>query len=125
MTVDTDISASEDLFGKVISDLQDGINVGQGVITGHLNYVSGYTEFSDDVALQSGNYLALHASVPGVNDATIVVTLDDSVTLDSDGRIVLRIADKDSQTITVVASKDGYDSVTKVFSLSSLTVDNS
>lgn len=124
MTVDTDISASEDLFGKVISDLQDGINVGQGAITGHLNYVSGYTEFSDDIALQSGNYLALHASVPGVNDAMIVVTLDDSVTLDFDGRIVLRIADKDSQTITVVASKDGYDSVTKVFSLSSLTVDN-
>lgn len=125
MTVDTNIDAAEDLFGKVISDLQSGVSVGESAITGHLNYVSDYTRFSGDVALQSGNYLALHASVPDVEDVTITVKLTNTVTLDDDGQIVLRIADKDSQTVTVVASKEGYDSVTKVFSLSGLTVDNS
>lgn len=125
MTVDTNIDAAEDLFGKVISDLQSSVSVGESAITGHLNYVSDYTGFSGDVALQSGNYLALHASVPDVEDVTITVKLTNTVTLDADGQIVLRIADKDSQTVTVVASKDGYDSVTKVFSLSGLTVDNS
>ena len=125
MTVDTNIDAAEDLFGKVISDLQSNVSVGESAITGHLNYVSEYTGFSGDVALQSGNYLALHASVPDVEDVTITVKLTNPVTLDADGQIVLRIADKDSQTVTVVASKEGYDSVTKVFSLSGLTVDNS
>lgn len=41
--------------------------------------------------------------------------------LDADGLIVIRIADKDSQTITVVASKEGYRDIQKVFTLSGLT----
>ena len=42
--------------------------------------------------------------------------------LDADGLIVLYIADKDTQTVTVTASKDGYSDVTKTFTLTGLTV---
>lgn len=48
------------------------------------------------------------------------MTVTNPVVLDDDGIVVLRIADKSSQTITVVASKDGYDDVTKTYSLENL-----
>lgn len=83
--------------------------------------MSDYVGFSSDVSLQSGNYIVIHAEVPDVDDVTFTVTVTNPVTLDDDGIAVLRIADKSTQTITVVASKDGYDDVTKVFSLTGLT----
>ena len=78
--------------------------------------------FGGDLA--SGNYIALHYSVPGVNGVTITVQVTgrSAVTLDPDGLAVSHIADKSAQTITVVASKEGYDSVTKVLDLSGLTL---
>lgn len=66
----------------------------------------------------------IHADVPDVDDAAITVKVTNPVTLDDDGIAVLKIADKNSQTITVVASKDGYDSVTKVYSLTGLTLES-
>lgn len=121
LSVDTSIGASVDLFGKTVSDLQDEIVIENNAISGTLKYVDDYTGFSGDVSLQSGNYIALHFSVPEVDDVTITVTVTNPVVLDEDGIAVLRIADKSSQTITVVASKDGYESVTKVLTLSGLT----
>lgn len=122
LTVDTDIAADENLFGYVVSDLQSDVSISNGAITGHLNYIDDYsTAFSGADA--SGNYLAIHASVPDASDATITVTVTNPSTLDEDGICVCRIADKSTQTITVVASKEGYESVTKVFTLSGLTVD--
>ena len=122
MTVDTGIAASEDLFGKHISDLQSDVVVDDAgsKITGTLNYISDYTGFSSKVSEQSGNYIALHITVPGAEGVTLRAGLNKMSTLDSDGIIVLRVADKDSQTIIVVASKDGYESVTKTFSLTEL-----
>jgi len=94
--------------------------VGDDAITGTLKYVDDYSSaFSGDEA--SGNFIALHAEVPDVDDVTITITITNPSTLDEDGCYVGRIADKDSQTITVVASKDGYDDVTKVYDLSGLT----
>ncbi len=122
MSVDANIDASVDLFGKSVTDLQSGIVIGDDAITGTLNYVDDYTGFSSDTSLQAGNFIVIHAAVPGASDATVTVQVTNPVTLDSDGIAVLRIADKNSQTITVVASKSGYESVTKVFSLSGLTV---
>lgn len=122
LTVDTDIAADENLFGYVVSDLQRDVSISNGAIAGHLNYIDDYsTAFSGAEA--SGNYLAIHASVPDASDATITVTVTNPSTLDEDGICVCRIADKSTQTITVVASKEGYESVTKVFTLSGLTVD--
>lgn len=109
-----------DLFGKTVSDLQNSVAIGSSAITGTLNYVDDYTGFSGNAAEQAGNYLVIHAETPGVDDATITVKVTNPVTLDEDGIVVLRIADKDSQTVTVVASKDGYESITKVYSLRDL-----
>lgn len=118
------ITSNADLFGKVAADLQSGVIVGSDAITGTLKYVDDYTGFSSKEEEQSGNYLALHAEVPELEDAIISVKVTNPVTLDTDGDVVLRIRDKSTQTITVVASADGYDSVTKVFSLSGLNVES-
>lgn len=120
LTVDTNIGADVDLFGKYIADLQSDVVVGDDAITGTLNWISDYTGFSGDVSLQSGNYIGIHCSVPDVDDVTITVTVTNPSVLDADGIVVCRIADKDSQTITVVASKDGCESVTKTFALTGL-----
>jgi hypothetical protein len=110
-----------DLFGLNASDLQSNIVVGRNNIRGTLKYVSDYSSaFGGD--LSHGNYMALHCEVPNEDDVTITVTVTNPVTLDESGDVVLRIADKDTQTITVVASKDGYNDVTKVFTLNKLTV---
>ena len=118
------ITGDKDLFGKTASQLQSDIVVGDDSITGTLLYVDDYTGFSGDPSLQSGNYIALHAET-NVSGATIVVTLTNPVTLDPDGDVVLRVRDKSTQTITVVASKEGYENVTKTFSLDELVVNNS
>ena len=65
----------------------------------------------------SGNYLVLHCTTPGVEAATItsevIGGVHGPVTLDEDGIVISRITDKDTQTIEVVAYKDGEsDSVT-------------
>lgn len=96
-----------------------------GKITGTLKYVDDYTEFSSDPSLQSGNYLVIHADVVGVPNATISVKVTNPVELDEDRTIVLHIADKDSQTVTVVASAEGYATTTKVFDLKNLVCESS
>ena len=90
-------------------------------ITGTLKYVDDYTGFSSDPELQSGNYIVFHAAVPDVEGVTITAKMDNTSTLDADGIAVFRVRDKSSQTLTIVASKDGYDSVTKTYSLTGLT----
>ena len=115
------VAADTDLFGKVISDLQSDVFVGNNTIAGTLKYVDDYTGFSGDPALQVGNFLTLHCSVAQNVTPTIKVTVTNPSTLDEDGIIVLRIADKDSQTITVVASAEGYADTTRVFVLNGLT----
>ena len=125
LTVDTDIDLLEDLFGKTVGKLQEDIEIGDDEITGTLLYVDDYTGFSEDTELQSGNYLAIHVSVPDVEDVEINVSLTDPVEVDENGIAVLRIADKTSQTVTVVASKEGCESVTKVYDLNGLTCNDS
>lgn len=120
LTVDVDIDPNENLFGYTVDELQSDIVVGNDAITGTLKFISDYsTAFGPGE--DSGNYLAIHASVPGVDDVTLTVTVTNPSVLDADGICVCRIADKSTQTITVVASKEGYESVTKEFDLSGLT----
>lgn len=126
LSVDANISASVDFWGKDVTDLQDNIEIDGNEISGTLKYIADYSAaFGGDLA--SGNYIALHFSVPDAPGATITtqVTGRDASTLDSDGLVVAHIADKDSQTITVVASMDGYDSVTRILDLSGLTLNQS
>lgn len=124
LTVDADIDADEDLFGKTVSDLQSGIVISNGTISGTLKYVADYSSaFGPD--LDSGNYIALHCTVPDAEDAIITVTVANPSVLDEDGIIVCRIANKSSQTIRVVASKEGYPDVIKTFTLNGLTCEDS
>lgn len=114
-----------DLFGKTAADLQDGIVIGNDAITGTLKYVTDYTGFSSDVSLQSGHYIALHFT-KNVADAIVKVEIvggtSGAVTLDSDMTWVGYIANT-SQSIKVTANADGYDEVTKTYSLSGLTLE--
>lgn len=109
-----------DLFGKQASDLQEDIEIGDDAITGTLKYVADYSSaFGGD--LSSGNYIALHCEVPGVDDVTITAGANSQTELESDGNIIIRIADKSTQTVKVVASKEGFDTVTYEYDLTGLT----
>lgn len=113
------------LFGKTADDLQSGITISGNEISGTLKYVTGYTGFSSVPAEQSGNYLALKFdSEP--EDAEITVELlggtKGPVTLDEDRIHVLRIANKDSQSIRVIA-KSGDDTITETYGLSGLIME--
>ena len=125
MSVDADIASDEDLFGKTVSDLQENIVIGEGAITGTLKYIADYSSaFGGDMS--SGNYIVIHCEVPDASDATITVEVVNGVygpaTLDEDGLAILHIADKSTQTIRVVASKNGYTSKTLNFGLTGLTL---
>ena len=122
LSADADISPSEDLYGKHASDLQEDIEIANGEITGTLHYLTDYTGFSTDASLQEGNYLALHFEFS--EGAEVKATLTNEVTLDEDGIIVVRIADKDTQTLTVTASLDG-ETITETYGLSGLTCESS
>lgn len=114
------------MLGKVVSDLQSDVTISNGVISGTLKYVTGYTGFSGNVEEQSGNYLALHfdtnIDVDSITVELLNGTVGHPVTLDSDGLIVLRIADKDTQSVRVVATK-GADIAVETYSLSGLTLE--
>lgn len=125
MSVDADISTSEDLFGKTVDQLQSNVVVGTNAITGTLLHVTDYTGFSSKTEEQSGNYLVTHSAVPGVDGVTITVEVVGGTsgpsTLGDDGLIVDRITST-TQKIKIVASKPGLQSVTKIFDLSGLTL---
>ena len=113
------------LFGKAVSDLQTDLVVGDAGITGTLKYVSDYTDFSSDVSLQSGNYLALKVVTDPVADVITTVELvggqSGPITLDSDMNIVLRVTSNSTQSIKVVSTKAGV-STTKTYTLTGLTL---
>ena len=56
--------------------------------------------------------------------AAITAETNGSTTLGEDGILVARITNKDTQTVTITASKDGYQSTTKVLTLTGLTCES-
>lgn len=113
-------------FGKAVSDIQTDVHAVGTNLYGTLKYITGWTEFSQTPALQSGNYVALHVESP-INDATITVQLiggtDSAKTLDETGDVVARIHDSVS-AIKFVVSASGYDSKTYIFNTDTLTKEN-
>lgn len=107
-------------MGKAASDLQSDIDVLEDSITGTLKYVTDYTGYSESPELQVGNFIALHAEVTNVEGATITVTMTRTATLEDDGNVVARVADKDTQTLTFTATKEGYPDNVQTFDLSEL-----
>jgi len=90
-----------------------------------LKYVTGYTGFSGDTALQSGNYLALHFELAEDTNNTVTVEIiggtSGAVTLDNDG-IWIGYIKNTSQKIKVVATAEGQPTITKVYTLDGLTL---
>lgn len=78
--------------------------------------------------IPEGYYLALAIASPGADDVTTQLTGQDPVSVfDHEAGLVpelFPITDKDSQTITVVASKEGQESITKVYTLTGLTLED-
>lgn len=109
----------------MVGDLQSSVAIENGVISGTLNYVTDYTGFSGDVALQSGNYLALKCTTENPRDTITVEliggTVGHPVTLDADRNIVLRITNTETQSVKVVAT-DGESTATQQYALSGLTL---
>lgn len=126
VNVDTNIGADTDLFGKVVSDLQEDVVVSAEGVSGTLKYIDDYSS-AYGPGENSGYYLALHCTTPGVEDATITSEViggtHGPVTLDEDGIVISRITDKDTQTIEVVAYKDG-ESDSVILDLSDLVMES-
>lgn len=119
---------STDILGKDASELQTNIAVGDGVITGKLNYVDDYTGFSSILSEQEGNYLALHASAQNVKDSSpVTITCEllggtsGKKTLDPDGLMVFRISNAAGQSVSITAT-NGTDSVTQMYKLTGLEI---
>ena len=114
-----------DAYGKSISELQTGIVVSDGAISGTLHYVENYTNFSSASDEQEGNYLVV--KVEADPDATVKFHLvggsKGEITLTPDDRqVVCRIRDKNSQSIRITAEKSGKRNV-KNYSLTGLTLE--
>lgn len=128
LSVDADVDGQEDLFGYTVDDLQSDIEIDDFAIAGTVKYIDDYSSAYGS-GEDSGNYLVLHAEVPDVEGVTITAELVGGVhgpqTLDSDGIIITRVTDKYSQKVQFVASKEGYESVTKTYSLRGLTLKQS
>lgn len=127
LSADADVSDSVDLFGKVASDLQDDIIIVDDEIAGTLKYIDDYSS-AYGPGMDSGNYLVLHLSTGDVSGATIKAKLFGGttgwVTLDpSDNILITRVTDKNSQTLVVVAMKDGYLQASRRYSLEGLTLE--
>lgn len=125
MSVDSDVPASTDLFGKSVTDLQENVTIGSNAITGTLKHVTDYTGFSSDTELQSGNYLVLHCEAENADKITVELVggTKGPVTLDDDGIIVIRITDPATQTVKVVCTNE-HKKYTKVYTLSGLTLES-
>lgn len=125
MSLEAVTSASIDLLGKTVDDLQENVAVGTSAITGTLKYVSDYTGFSGDVSEQSGNYIAVKASLskgPTTLTAEIVGGVHGPVTLDSDGIVVCRITST-AQKIKITATNPLYPTITKEYALTGITLE--
>ena len=101
------------------------MEIANGVISGTLNYITDYTGFSGNVEEQSGNYLVLKCTTGSLTDTVTVElkggTVGHPVTLDEDRNIVIRITDKDLQSVEIKAT-NGETSTTTAYALSGLTL---
>lgn len=122
LTIEPIIDKTVDLLGLTCDDLQSGISIYNGRVSGRLNYVTEYTGYSGLESEQEGNYLAIKASVPGTTGVTITSGIKNStVTLDSDGILILRVTKEKGNKITFTASKSGLSDFTEVIDISNLT----
>lgn len=97
------------IFGHTVSDLQTGVEVADGAITGTLKYVDSGALAADWGA---GYFLALKFSDADASATSLKVGLDPSegsglVELDDDMNGVFKITDKDEQVFVTRVSDSG------------------
>lgn len=124
-----------DIFGTQVSDLQTGVTVANGAITGTLKYYSDSTKaLVQDWG--AGNFLAVKFSNIDADATSVLVGLEPSeggglVELidDPDKNGVFKITDKSTQKFKVIQSCTGRDGSTyttvQTYSLSGLTCETS
>lgn len=112
------------------------MSIGDNSISGLLYNVTGYTEFSGDTAEQSGHYLALKWTATGdlktkleatPAEASVLVELVNGsvghpVALDADMNMVIRVTDKEHQSIKVYVTIGDDTHVIGEYSLNKLVM---
>lgn len=115
--------ADEDFWGTKTSDMQTGVTVANGAITGTLTKLTSGQLVTD---WGEGYFLALKFTKNNAKITSIKVGLNPSVSsglveLDEDMLGVFKITDKDTQRFEILVS-DGNVSYAKLFDLSGLTL---
>lgn len=104
--------------------MQSNIEIADGEITGTLKYVTDYSDFSNSLIEQSGNYLALHITSPDADRITVELVNGgnaDPVEVGEDGIAVIRITDETTQTVKITVY-EGHEINYRTFGLSGLTL---
>lgn len=110
------------LYGKSVSDLQSGISISDGVISGTLHPVTEYDGFSNTASYQSGTYIALNVDADA--DVTVKLVGGSAKSVKVDGSTaVVRVTNPNTQSIQVTAKKDDEE-VTETYKLSGLTLES-
>ena len=113
------------------SEFQSGLVVDNTnlTISGTLYNVTGFTAYSEDVADQDGNFMILKIEA-NPSDADIVYQVingqseGSQVPPDANGIAVIKVADAENEQLKVIASKNGYETLTYVYSLTGLVSSN-
>ena len=121
------VDSDTDFWGTTASDLQNGITVANGAITGTLKYLSTGQLVTDWGA---GNFLALAFTDLDTRAATVKVGLRPSqgsglvdIVPDPDRMGVFKITDKDTQKFVVESADPSGTKTTQIFDLSGLTLE--
>lgn len=128
LDIDVQSDVNQTVFGKAVNTLQTGVKVVGNDVTGTIMYVTGFTGFSGDPELQSGNYLALSFDTDPTADKVTVELVNAKTNhgpqaLDSDKDICVRITDKELQYLEVKAYK-GREVTTRVLKLDQLVLES-
>lgn len=116
------------MFGTKVSDMQTGITVNDGKISGTLKFIEGGLAESGPLA-GDGNFLALHWSDPDEKATSLTVGLDPSASGmepvecidDTDRNGVFKISSTDQ--VLKLTQSDGEHTNEQTFDLSGLTLE--
>lgn len=104
-----------DLLGKTAADLQENFGYNDGLITGKLKKVTGYTAFSGEPVEQSGYYLALTianedadsikvsgSTVDPVDDTIVIIMEDANGNRNNSGKLKVELIKNNVITVDYI-----------------------
>ncbi|MCR5501778.1 MAG: Ig-like domain-containing protein [Lachnospiraceae bacterium] len=129
LTIEAATGSFGEAFGNMTAEaIQKDIVVGDDAISGTLKQVTGWDEFGAN--LSSGHYIALH--IDDSNAISIMAGIGETaeenwrlkdITDDPDRVVILRVKDKDIQSIKVVVKYSEKVQVERVFALTDLELE--